>query len=277
MNMTNWVRAVVPRPVRNFLRAPSAAMRWLNNDLRTALGGSRRTRIRPDWEIDCHPESGAAFEILKAIPETRDELDGFVSRCSPGMVLVDVGAHFGIFTLAALHYGGPNALVYAVEPSKVPLRVLRENVRLANANGRVTILDIAVGRSDGELAMLTTGAHGGHFLVASDPSRSDATRVKQCSLSTLFSRLPRPPTHLKIDIEGFEAEVIEGGIDALRSYRPLLFLELHAAMLRARGHDPERVLSQLAGCGYARFEVDRRLESPHEIVTRDIARIVCSA
>jgi FkbM family methyltransferase len=277
MNVTDRIRAVVPRPIRNFLRGPSAAMRWLKNDLMMAFGGSLRTRIRPDWEIDCHPESFAAFEILKAIPETRDELEGFVARCTPDMVLVDVGAHFGIFTLAALRYGGRNPLVYAVEPAKVPLRVLRENVRLAHASERVTVLDIAVGPSDGELTMLTTGAHGGHFLIAADRLRPDATRVKQRALSTLFSQMSRPPTHLKMDIEGFEAEAIDGGLETLRALRPLFFLELHVAMLRARGQDPERVLMQLSSCGYTRFEVDGCIASPREIVTRPIARIVCSA
>ena len=102
------------------------------------------------------------------------------------MVFVDVGAHFGIFTLAALRFGGPGALVYAIEPSRIPLRVLRQNVRLAQGTGQVRILEVAIGRSDGELAMLTAGAHGWHFLVAADGPRGDVTMVPQWTLGTLF-------------------------------------------------------------------------------------------
>jgi FkbM family methyltransferase len=72
--------------------------------------------------------------------------------------LVDVGVNFGIFTLAALRYDGADPAVYVVASAKAPLRALRENVRLAHASERVTVLDIAVGPSDGELTMLTTGA-----------------------------------------------------------------------------------------------------------------------
>ncbi len=72
--------------------------------------------------------------------------------------------------------------------------------------------------------MLTVDAHGWHFLVAADGPRHDATSVPQQTLGTLFSGMARPPTHLKMDIEGFEAEAIEVRVEALRIHRPLLFL-----------------------------------------------------
>src|SRR5580704_7698085 len=100
MSAKAWIRAALPRPVRNFLRGPSASIRWAANNARALLGSAPRVQMSPVWDITCHPESHTAFEILKDIPETRAELDGFVQRCVPGMVFVDVGAHFGIFTLA---------------------------------------------------------------------------------------------------------------------------------------------------------------------------------
>ena len=49
--------------------------------------------------------------------ELIEELDSFIAHCRRGMVLFDVGAHFGVFSLAALHYGGPDAIAVAVDPS----------------------------------------------------------------------------------------------------------------------------------------------------------------
>jgi FkbM family methyltransferase len=230
-----------------------------------------------DWDVVCHPESHDAFKIANEVPEVREELDGFVGRCAPGMVFVDVGAHFGLFTLAALRFGGPSASVYAIEPAKVPLRILRENVRLAGASGQVQILEVAIGATNGELPMLTVGAHGWHFLVAAEGPRSDATTIPQQTLGALFSRMDRPPTHLKMDIEGFEAEAIEGGLDALQRHRPLLFLELHADILRQRGHDPEGLLGRLTDCGYRRFEVGGREETTRAIAATHLSRIICTA
>jgi FkbM family methyltransferase len=244
--------------------------------VRSLLGSTPRVQIKAGWDVACHPESHATFASLKEIPPVRAELEGFIQRCAPGMVFVDVGAHFGIFTLAALRFGGPSALVYAIEPARVPLRVLRENVRLSQAASQVKILEVALGSRDGELAMLTAGAHGSHFLVAADGPRNDATRVPQQTLGTLFSSMTRPPTHLKMDIEGFEAEAIDGGVEALTAHHPLLFLELHVALLRNRGRDPERVLEQLEACGYHRFEVDGVETTPSAILQTDLSRIICS-
>jgi FkbM family methyltransferase len=221
--------------------------------------------MRPGWEIACHPESLTVFERLRSLPEQCRELDGFIGHCTPGMSFVDIGAHYGLFTLAALHYGDPEARVYGVEPSQVPFRVLKENVRLSGAESRVELFNMAIGQTD-----------GGYFLIASDRDRPDVTRVPQWTLGRLFSTIGRAPTHLKIDIEGFEAEAIEGSLEALRKHRPLLFLEVHVGMLRARKRDPEHVLAMLRECGYARFELDGVTVTPEEIVRHDIAHIICT-
>jgi FkbM family methyltransferase len=232
--------------------------------------------VRRDWEVLCHPASRDSFYFQSHIGQTIAELDGFIERCAPGMVFVDIGAHFGLFTLMAIHYGGPSTLVYAVEPSPVPRRIFRENLRLAGVSSQVTLLDVAVGRSDAVLAMLTTGAKDWHMLIGADGSRPDATHVHQLTLRTLFSSMLRPPTHVKMDIEGLEAEAIEGGLHALQTYHPLLFLELHVKILRRRGHDPERTLALLRECGYTRFEVGGKSLTFREIIADDVARIVCS-
>src|SRR5262249_35977564 len=148
-----------------------------------------------------------------------------------GMVLLDIGSHYGMFTLAALRFGGPEARVWAVDPSPTCVRLLAENVRLAGAQDRVTAVQAAVGAEDGILNMLSTGAHSCDFFIASDTPRPDATQVPQHRLDTLAATIPAAITHLKIDVEGHEDSVVAGGREFLRKSRPLLFLELHGDML----------------------------------------------
>ena len=191
------------------------------------------------------------------------------------MVMLDIGAHYGAFTLAALQYGGPGAQVIAVDPSAETCRVLRINVKLAGASSRVQVIQAAVGSANGQLAMLTTGPLGDHFMVVAEASRPDATLIPQYTITGLVQRTGLVPTHIKIDVEGFEGEVVRGGRDVLREHSPTLFLELHGAILRSQDRRPEAVLSDLADCGYTRLEWNGRPASAAEIAAQDIARIVC--
>ena len=77
------------------------------------------------------------------------------------------------------------------------------------------------------------------------------TPTPAISLDELARQVGRSPTHVKIDVEGFEGAVLEGGREVLSGHpAPLLFLELHNQILRDRGEDPKAVLTLLERQGY---------------------------
>ncbi len=275
----SWVRRfarrAVPRAVRNIIRHPRLAAQAVWDEMHYTLTGTLNCRVTSDWIVRVHPRTASTFRITANDPEFRDELFGFLAQCRPGMVLLDVGSHYGMFTLAALHAGGPTARVWAVEPSRVCQRLLRLNARSNGVGDRVTIVAKAIGAVDGDLPMLTTGAGGYDFLVAADETRPDSTRVAMTTLPSLAAKISVPITHLKIDIEGFESEAIAGGLDYLQKNRPALFLELHGDILRARGKDPIALLTDLADCGYTRIEHRGHAITASAAAQMPLARLVC--
>jgi FkbM family methyltransferase len=275
---TSWrvlARRLVPRRIRNSLRSPRITASWFYRELAYRLGYRPVYRVRDDWQVRYHPTSVASFRAIDQQEDIRQELEAFVAHCAPGMVLLDIGAHYGVFTLAALHYGGPEARVIAVDPSSETSRVLRINLQLVRASTRVQVVEAALGGSDGERAMLTTGPFGDHFMIAAEAPRSDTTLVPQYTIASLLAGTGLVPTHIKIDVEGLEGEVLQGGRDFLHEHGPILFLELHCTILRSRGQNPADVLELLAGCGYTRFTWHGRPISQDEILALDTARIVC--
>jgi hypothetical protein len=148
MTAADLIRTLVPRSVRNGLRSPATTVRWLYDDVTFRLGRRSRVQVRRDWEVLCHPASRDSFYFQSHISKTIAELDGFIERCAPGMVFADIGAHFGLFTLMAIRYGGPSAVVHAVEPAPTPRRIFRENMALAGVGSQMTLVDAAVGRDD---------------------------------------------------------------------------------------------------------------------------------
>jgi FkbM family methyltransferase len=269
-------RRFVPRSVRNALRRPGATLAWIRAEAAFRLGRSAECRLREDWAVRCHPACVHAFALHRDSADGREELQAFVRRCTDGMALLDIGANFGIFTLAALRFGGPSARVVAVDPSATANRLLAANLDLASARDRVTIVEAAVGDRDGDLAMLTTGPAGDHYLVAGGAGRPDAVSIPQLTIPSLVARTGVEPTHVKIDVEGFETEVLRGGAAFLSERRPIIFLELHGALLRARGQTAEAVLDLLASMGYERLEHRGRAAERDALCKSEIARIVCS-
>lgn len=270
-------RYVVPRPLRNLLRSPIKTGRWLRQEGAFVLGRHCAISIRQDWIVRCHPASDRSFALFATDPEFIGELDGFIAHCTPGMVLFDIGANFGFFCLATLKYGGLSSRVVAVDPSAVSNRILQANVRLAEGAGRVRIIRAAIGDQDGTLSMLTTGASGDHYLIATNAVRPDIRYVRQYKLSTLAELAGLEPTHLKIDVESFEAEIICGAMEFLSRSRPIIFLELHNDMLWKRGWDSGRVLECLAKCGYRRFERHGKIVERDDLRRLPIVRMVCTS
>jgi len=86
------------------------------------------------------------------------------------------------------------------------------------------------------------------------------------------------PTHIKIDVEGDEAAVLRGGRGIFQQpSRPLLFIELHNRMVRARGGDPEETLLLLKDLEYETYALDGRALDSGAILDLPLIRIVAAS
>ena len=173
----------------------------------------------------------------------RDYVNGFVGKLAEFPLprtagcIVDIGANVGLFSKAAELFC-PGARILAVEPSREAFDELR-----ARCGSRVEAVRAAVGASAGEatlhvaaqLASSTLlrptagmeGLFGGKImptgvtevvpLITLDKLRHDA-KLPQIDL-------------LKIDVEGFEPEVVEGGRETIANYVDRVMLEVSFARL----------------------------------------------
>src|SRR2546425_1192451 len=144
---------------------------------------------------------------------------------------------------------------------------------------RLLIRRAAAGASVGTARMVDAGIQSrGYFITAEGYRRTgDVTLVPAVTVDALAAEYGVSPTHLKIDVEGDEAGVLAGATRALRAHgarRPIVFLELHNEIIRARGDMPGRALDILTACGY-------RIEAPsgaplsvHDAVRPAVTRLV---
>ena len=166
------------------------------------------------WE----PQITAAFQTLLA----------------PGDVCVDVGAHIGFFTLLAAELVGPCGRVYAIEPAAETYAALVANVDL-NSAANVTPLGVAAGAEAGEVKFENRPYRQSLLSAIGPPTALDAVVVPMRPLASLI-----PPSDvkrirlIKIDVEGYELEVLRGLEPLLASgARPAIVVELHAGVVEA--------------------------------------------
>jgi FkbM family methyltransferase len=269
-------RTLVPRTIRNFLRSPGKSVRYIWERVRYRFGSMEDAVPEVGWHLKVHPAAKAHFDVFRTDPVQAAELQGFKKQCTPNMKLLDLGAHFGALSLAAVKYGGKDVRVVAVEASPPALSILMVNLNQNDTNRQIQTVGCAVGDRDGELEMLTTGPGGGDYFVVPTESRSDTVRVPQKTIQTIVSEKDFEPTHIKIDIESFEFEVIESSLEYFSSHSVVLLLEVHGDLLRKRKKAPEAIIEKLQSVGYCSFELDGDLVNLEDMKRLGFnCRLVC--
>jgi FkbM family methyltransferase len=266
------IRRAVPRPVRNWLRSPSKSLEWMWDSARFSLGATSTLNISPQMRIAMHPHAyKVACKAQIAEPEENAEFQNFISYCNSGMVLFDIGAHYGLFSLAAAHAGGS---AVAVDPSAMAIRMISRQAALNHAGGKIRTMHAAVSDASGTLQMLSSGVFSeGYFKLAVGRSPSELTSIRAVTIDELTSEFG-VPTHIKIDVEGHEAAALRGGRETFTRFSPTLFLELHNHMVAADGGDPNAALEELKNLGYAPFSFAGDLLDRAAIFSKPITRLM---
>ena len=157
----------------------------------------------------------------------------------PGNVVWDVGANIGLLTRAIFSVAQPGRIV-AFEPMAENLDDLRHNLEISGFSDRCEVVPWALGNRDGEVRFQVDdmqSATGALEMVCGDRAatgRSEAglsalsEKVICRSLDAILDRGEMPlPDVLKIDVEGAEHLLLEGGIKFFERASPRLMIETH--------------------------------------------------
>lgn len=154
--------------------------------------------------------TGATGNVYCGLHEFEDM--GFVLHAlRPGDRFVDVGANVGSYTVLAA--GARRAEVIAVEPHPQAHARLLDNVRLNRLESRVRVENAAVGATPGRIAISSDLDTTNHVL--SEHERAAGLEVPMITLDEIAGDWG--PFALKIDVEGYESEVLRGGAAVLRA------------------------------------------------------------
>ena len=169
------------------------------------------------------------------------------------MTVVDVGANNGFFSLLAAHLVGRNGHVFAFEPSRSAYARLRRNLDL-NGASTVEARHLAIGdRSQ----MVTLYVMDHNDAASSRVPLGKGFDPEQVNGSTLDRELADATVDVvKIDVEGYEPEVLTGMRHLLQRNPGLrIICEYDASLVRIRRDSPNRLFELLSSFGLSAREI----------------------
>jgi FkbM family methyltransferase len=180
-----------------------------------------------------------------------------------GDTFVDCGANIGLFTVFGADLVGTTGCVYAIEPVETTFERLQQNVALSGLRNRVRLLNDALAAEAGAVVRFRGNDHNG-MRVDEDggPGSLGATTA---TLDDILVDAP-PVTGLKIDVEGYEANVLRGGALTLRRSTPWLLIEFNSDIVgvtELRRWDVHAILREQGYHAYL----------PHSLLSGDAAAL----
>jgi FkbM family methyltransferase len=203
------------------------------------------------------------FFWFSAFVETMSQEEKFLRRIDlKGKTVYDVGAHIGTKTLFFAKKVGLKGQVVAFEPNPEGFAHLLSNTRRAK---NVQALNIGLGCKSTETVLVSSSfstATGSLDPRAQRFHMGRAYKEWRIPIRRLddLQNLP-PPDFVKIDVEGYEYQVILGMTKTITKYRPAFFVELHGVGPQMKMQNAERIIQFLTTFRYKVFHVETR-QSP---------------
>lgn len=163
-----------------------------------------------------------------------------------GATVVDIGAHYGSYTLPLAQLVGGAGKVVAVEPARHALGVLRHNIAM-NGLRNVEIQPVALGDRESTAAL---HLHGDLSRASLNDFTDGGVGSEQVPVRRLDDVITSRVAFVKIDVEGYELPALQGATRILSEDRPRVLFELQPAAATRAGLAPFGVWELLAGLGY---------------------------
>lgn len=186
----------------------------------------------------------------------------FSDTIQRGMVVFDIGAHVGFYTLLSSQLVGSRGSVIAFEPLPENVVYLKKHIEL-NCISNAMVFEAAVSNCSGQEFFKKGNTRSTGHLV----SEGGEIVVRTISLDDFINegKLPLPDC-LKIDVEGDEMNVFFGAQQLLSKHKPMIFLDVHG---KENYHSCYNFFNVL---GYALFLIDGKNKTKELIATVDEAR-----
>jgi len=194
---------------------------------------------QPDYETD-------NYNLLK-------------TQAKPGMDIIDVGAHIGLFSAVSSKLTGTGGKIICFEPTPGTYEILLQTLKLNKCQNVIPVQG-AVSDKKGKAVFYvseTAGCNSNSLVRNKSDKEIKGYDVELFTIDGIVDQYSLKPGLIKIDAEGAELDVLLGAPNTFRQYKPVLILGLHPFFISQKGDSLEKIWDLLLQFGYRVKENDR--------------------
>lgn len=210
--------------------------------------------------------ASAVVSLARWTPWLESEMCGLAALVGPGSVCIDVGAAADLYSTVLSRLAGPTGQVHSIEPLPFA-HLMWANLLGARRAGNVRHHGLALGTEAGTLPIsVPYGKYGlvtGRSYLVRGTGGPDSNDEFAGQVQVMVPVVPLDDfcareaigrvDFIKIDVEGAELPVLEGGREVIEKHRPTMLIEIEARHIARYGHSPEDVTGWLLKRGYTMY------------------------
>ena len=210
--------------VKGFRKLSILLPKWLLSDPKETASYILKTNH--DFFLRINPSEDTGVEL--SLHETGTYEKGILSflqdHLKKGDCFIDVGANIGLMSIFASNCVGNEGQVLAYEAHPKTAELLKENIGL-NQLLNIQVCQYALGSEEGQTKIYDNWQinRGGASLIV----KTDDSVAFDIEIDQLDNKIPSNliPKVIKIDVEGFELEVLKGASETIKKFQPILIVE----------------------------------------------------
>ncbi len=259
------------------LKLVQLQVRILSNDMRARLKGSINPIARLDYaraDIKITADNPISFSRTNACKKEPETIRWIETNMKPGDVFYDIGANIGAYSFVADKYCNGDIAVYAFEPSFSTFNQLCKNIILNDSQNNIYPFMICLSNKDQveTFNYVSTDAGeskhtvGNNYIdcLGQEFSPEYQQQILAYSIDSLVKRWGfRPPTHIKLDVDGTELDILRGASKTLKGNI------VKSILVEISSLDPhkEEILAFLQQAG---FRVDSKIKHGTTVISNVI-------
>ncbi len=199
------------------------------------------------------------------------------SFIKPGMDVIDIGAHLGLFSTFCSKLNNGNGKIVCFEPTPGTYDILEKTLKL-NHCSNVNSVQAAVSDKEGHATFYvshTAGCNSNSLLKNREEKELSAYDVKLMTIDSITRSYSLKPSLIKIDVEGAELDALKGGIETFRQYKPVLILGLHPEFIKIKGDSLEAIWELLANNQFTVRSGDKPMSKEAFCNEKDVFDVHC--